>query len=116
MSAQIEARNVTKQFGDQVALRDFSVDVAPGEIFGEIGAAVRDASPAATTIFAGYCGGVLGYVATPEYNKFFSWLGFDGAAHDVAAAFARGDRKATAAAMRPATTPRAAAMGSTMSQ
>ncbi len=37
MSAQIEARNVTKQFGDQVALRDFSVDVAPGEIFGLIG-------------------------------------------------------------------------------
>lgn len=38
----------------------------PGEIFGEIGAAVRAASPAVTTIFAGYCGGVLGYVATPE--------------------------------------------------
>ena len=38
----------------------------PGEIFGEIGAAVRAASPAAVTIFAGYCGGVLGYVATPD--------------------------------------------------
>lgn len=43
--------------------------------------------------------GFAGYVATPVYNKFFSWLGFDGVAHDVAAAFARGDRKATAAAM-----------------
>jgi neutral ceramidase len=38
----------------------------PGEIFGEIGAAVRAASPAPVTLFAGYCNGVLGYVATPE--------------------------------------------------
>jgi hypothetical protein len=47
-------------------LGDCAVVGTPGEIFGEIGAAVRAASPAATTIFAGYCGGVLGYVATPE--------------------------------------------------
>lgn len=47
-------------------LGDTAVVGTPGEIFGEIGAAVREASPAATTIFAGYCGGVLGYVATPE--------------------------------------------------
>ena len=39
---------------------------APGEIFGEIGAAVRAASPAPVTLFAGYCNGSLGYVATPE--------------------------------------------------
>ena len=45
---------------------DCAVVGTPGEIFSEIGAAVREASPAATTIFAGYCGGVLGYVATPE--------------------------------------------------
>ncbi len=37
MSVRIEARNVTKQFGDHVALRDFSVDIAPGEVFGLIG-------------------------------------------------------------------------------
>ena len=43
---------------------------APGEIFSEIGAAVRATSPAATTIFAGYCQGVLGYVATPEEYPF----------------------------------------------
>ena len=43
---------------------------APGEIFGAIGAAVRAASPAPVTIFAGYCGGVLGYVATPEEYPF----------------------------------------------
>ncbi|CAN5526494.1 hypothetical protein BH24CHL9_BH24CHL9_10390 [soil metagenome] len=47
-------------------LGDCAVVGTPGEIFGEIGAAVREASPAAVTIFAGYCGGVLGYVATPE--------------------------------------------------
>ena len=37
MSARIEARNVTKQFGDHFALRNFSLDVTPGEIFGLIG-------------------------------------------------------------------------------
>lgn len=39
---------------------------APGEIFGEIGAAVRAASPAPVTVFAGYSNGSLGYVSTPE--------------------------------------------------
>lgn len=39
---------------------------APGEIFSEIGHAVRAASPATVTIFAGYSQGVLGYVATPD--------------------------------------------------
>ncbi len=47
-------------------LGDCAVVGAPGEIFGEIGAAVRAGSPAPVTIFAGYCQGVLGYVATPE--------------------------------------------------
>jgi len=47
-------------------LGDCAVVGTPGEIFAEIGAAVREASPASVTIFAGYCGGVLGYVATPE--------------------------------------------------
>ncbi len=49
---------------------DCAVVGTPGEIFGEIGAAVREASPATTTIFAGYCNGVLGYVATPEEHPF----------------------------------------------
>jgi neutral ceramidase len=39
---------------------------APGEIFGAIGTAVRRRSPAPITIFAGYCQGSLGYVATPD--------------------------------------------------
>jgi hypothetical protein len=51
-------------------LGDCAVVGTPGEIFGEIGAAVRAASPAPVTIFAGYCGGVLGYVPTPEEYPF----------------------------------------------
>jgi hypothetical protein len=43
---------------------------APGEIFGAIGTAVRRASPAPVTIFAGYSQGSLGYVATPEEYPF----------------------------------------------
>lgn len=45
---------------------DCAVVGAPGEIFGAIGTAVRRASPAQTTIFAGYSQGSLGYVATPD--------------------------------------------------
>lgn len=45
---------------------DTAIVGAPGEIFGEIGAAVRHASPSPVTLFAGYCNGSLGYVATPE--------------------------------------------------
>ena len=37
MSARIEAQGVSKRFGSVVALDDFSLDVAPGEIFGLIG-------------------------------------------------------------------------------
>ncbi|MFV2064973.1 MAG: hypothetical protein ACC726_15895 [Chloroflexota bacterium] len=47
-------------------LGDCAVVGAPGEVFGEIGAAVREASPASTTVFADYCHGGLGYMATPE--------------------------------------------------
>lgn len=49
---------------------DCAIVGAPGEIFGEIGHAVRSASPAGTTVFAGYCNGVLGYVATPDEYPF----------------------------------------------
>ena len=45
-------------------LGDCAIVGAPGEIFGEIGNAIRAASPAAVTIFAGYSNGVLGYVPT----------------------------------------------------
>jgi neutral ceramidase len=49
---------------------DCAIVGAPGEIFGAIGAAVRAASPAPVTLFAGYCQGVLGYIATPEEYPF----------------------------------------------
>ncbi len=51
-------------------LGDTAVVGTPGEVFGEIGAAVRAASPAPVTIFAGYSNGVLGYIATPEEYPF----------------------------------------------
>ena len=51
-------------------LGDTAIVGAPGEIFGEIGAAVRSASPSPVTLFAGYCNGSLGYVATPEEYPF----------------------------------------------
>lgn len=49
---------------------DCAIVGAPGEIFGAIGTAVRRQSPAPVTIFAGYCQGSLGYVATPEEYRF----------------------------------------------
>lgn len=54
--------------GEVWAMRigDCAVVGAPGEIFTEIGREVRDRSPFGTTLFAGYCQGILGYVATPE--------------------------------------------------
>lgn len=51
-------------------LGDTAIVGAPGEIFGEIGAAVRSASPSPVTLFAGYSNGSLGYVATPEEYPF----------------------------------------------
>jgi hypothetical protein len=51
-------------------LGECAVVGTPGEVFGEIGAAVRAASPAPVTIFAGYSNGVLGYIATPEEYPF----------------------------------------------
>ena len=37
MAAKIEAKDVTKRFGEHVALDSLSVEVAPGEVFGLIG-------------------------------------------------------------------------------
>jgi len=43
--------------------------------------------------------GFGGYVATPVYNNFFSWVGHQDVARGVAEAFAKGDRAGTAEAM-----------------
>ncbi len=37
MSARIEAKDVTKRFGEHFALRELTLDIAPGEVFGLIG-------------------------------------------------------------------------------
>jgi hypothetical protein len=42
----------------------------PGEVFSEIGAAVRKASPFPTTLVAGYSQGILGYVATASEHAY----------------------------------------------
>jgi hypothetical protein len=39
---------------------------SPGEIFNEIGVAIRQASTIPNTIFAGYTNGSIGYVPVPE--------------------------------------------------
>jgi len=49
---------------------DTAIVGTPGELFSELGAEVRRRSPFPTTIFAGYCQGVLGYVATTDEYAF----------------------------------------------
>jgi len=56
--------------------------------------------------------GFGGYVATPVYNKFFAWCGFEDVAEAVADAFARGDRAGVAAAMTDDFVDRIAILGS----
>jgi len=53
-----------------IRLGDTAIVGTPGELFSELGAEVRRRSPFPTTIFAGYCQGVLGYVATAEEYAF----------------------------------------------
>lgn len=37
MSAKVDAKGVTKRFGEHVALSDFTLEIPPGEVFGLIG-------------------------------------------------------------------------------
>ena len=53
---------------------DTAIVGTPGELFTELGAEVRRRSPFETTIFAGYCQGVLGYVSTAEE---YQWGGYE---------------------------------------
>lgn len=53
-----------------VRFGDTAIVGTPGELFTELGAEVRRRSPFPTTIFAGYCHGVIGYVATAEEYPF----------------------------------------------
>lgn len=53
-----------------IRLGETAIVGTPGELFSELGAEVRRRSPFATTVFAGYSQGVLGYVATAEEYAF----------------------------------------------
>ncbi len=56
--------------------------------------------------------GFTGYVAQPVYNAYFKWCGFEKEAEAVAAAFARGDRAGSAAAMTDELIDRVTILGS----
>lgn len=49
---------------------DCAIVGTPGEVFSEIGTEVRAHSPFGTTLFAGYCQGMLGYIATAAEYPF----------------------------------------------
>ncbi len=49
-----------------VGMGDVGIAATPGEIFCEIGCAVREASPFLHTMFVGYTNGSIGYVPVPE--------------------------------------------------
>jgi alkanesulfonate monooxygenase SsuD/methylene tetrahydromethanopterin reductase-like flavin-dependent oxidoreductase (luciferase family) len=58
--------------------------------------AVTDDVPAARNLVRKALGG---YLATPIYNKFIAWCGFENEAKQVAEAFGKRDRQACADAM-----------------
>ena len=62
----------TSSTGEVWAMRvgDTAIIGTPGEVFSEIGLQVRRRSPFGTTLFAGYCQGVLGYISTAEEHAF----------------------------------------------
>ncbi len=67
-----QQRIPSSRAGEVWALRvgDIGLVGAPGEVFSEIGHAVRAGSPATVTLFAGYSNGCLGYVPTrAEYAQ-----------------------------------------------
>jgi len=78
--------------GAERAGRDGSSD----EVVARFQVCITDDVPAARGIVRAAFGG---YVATPVYNKFFRWVGFEDVAKGVAEAFAARDRKGSAAAM-----------------
>ena len=55
MSYAIEAQNLTKRFGDFTAVDAISFTVAPGEIFGFLGANGAGKTPASTMLIGKSC-------------------------------------------------------------
>ena len=68
----------------------------PGEVVCRMQTVISDDPSASYSMVKGP---FAGYVATPVYNRFFTWLGFEDEAREVREAFGRGDRAGTAAAM-----------------
>jgi alkanesulfonate monooxygenase SsuD/methylene tetrahydromethanopterin reductase-like flavin-dependent oxidoreductase (luciferase family) len=56
-----------------------------------------------------------GYLATPVYNRYLAYCGFEDEAEAIARAFARGDRAATAAAIHDGLIDRITILGSAAS-
>ncbi len=85
MLARGSLESWTHSAGEVWAMRvgNCAVVGMPGEIFSEIGHAVRTSSPFTTTLVAGYSQGILGYVATPAeypyggYEPAVSHRGYD---------------------------------------
>lgn len=71
-------------------------DASGDEIVCRFQVAVTDDVPAARNLVRMAFGS---YIAAPVYNKFFAWCGFENEARQVAEAFSRRDRQASADAM-----------------
>ena len=84
-------------------------DARSDEVVCRFQVAVTDDVPAARNLIRL---AFAGYVAQPVYNAYFRWCGFEEEAAGVAAAFARGDRAASSAAMTDALIDRIAILGS----
>jgi probable F420-dependent oxidoreductase len=91
--------------GAEKAGRDASRD----EVVCRFQVAVTDDVPAARNLARLAFGS---YVAAPVYNRFFAWCGFEKEAAEVADAFGRRDRAATAAAMTDDLIDRVTILGS----
>jgi probable F420-dependent oxidoreductase len=87
-------------------------DASADEVVCRFQVAVTDDVPAARRLVRA---AFAGYVAQPVYNAYFKWCGFEQEAAAVAAAFARGDRAASAAALSDDLVDRVAILGSAAS-
>jgi probable F420-dependent oxidoreductase len=92
----------------QAGAKDAGRDVSGQEVVCRFQVGVTDDVAAARRIVRMAFGG---YVATPVYNKFFAWCGFEDVAREVGAAFAKGDRAGVAAAMTDDFVDRIAILG-----
>jgi hypothetical protein len=71
--AQLAARTAPTEVGaslSAVRIGDGVIVAAPGEIFSEIGLAVKERSPAQVTLYAGYTNGIVSYFPTAAEYPF----------------------------------------------